>query len=88
MNESRCTFLPETEATKPTKGQFFRRVVDSWWVVHPEKGLVFYGKHFRSPQCNLNEAITRKLSDGMYEFPHEVKFIELAWVPVDLNDYR
>lgn len=88
MKESYFKFLPEDEARNPTKGQYFRRTTNQWWIVHPEKGLAFYIPAKRvgygMPQCNADERITRKIAEnGLYEFPYEIKFFELVWVPVD-----
>lgn len=91
MKESQFKFIPETEATSPTDGQFFIRCTDAYWIVHPEKGLTFFDNRrngYGSPQCNSNEKITRKFSeDGMFEFPHEIKFFPLVWIPFDPRDY-
>lgn len=92
MNENRYKYLSESEAVKPTKGAFFQAIRDSWWIVDREKGLAFFSRpkssEIGSPQCNANERIISKLAaNGMYPFPFEVKFFELVWVPVDLNQY-
>jgi len=94
-------FLPLAEATAPTRGGFFQHYIDGWWVVHPEHGLAFYNpKNTRtgrrqlgrwgSPQCNVNEQISRKV--GMdcagSVFPEvEVKLLPSVWVPIDPSDY-
>lgn len=92
MKENEFRFLPETEATNPTHGQFFIRCTDAYWIVHPEKGLAFYSLGQRtglgSPQCNSNEKIVRKIAENMtYEFPYEIKFFPLVWIPFDPRDY-
>lgn len=88
-NEFMC--LPVSEALNPTSGHYFQRIANAWWIVHPERGLVFFnpqrrrtGSLYGSAQCNVNEKVIRKLSsDGTYRFPHEIRFFEVVWVPVN-----
>lgn len=92
MKESQFNFLSIDEATNPTKGQFFERMTDRWWIIHPERGLVFYKGPFRygfgSPQCNHSEAIAQKIADSVtYDFPHEVCKLDLVWIPVNPRDF-
>lgn len=57
---------------------------DSWWSVHPERGVMIYKKHF--PQCNSNENIGRRLTEKLYPWA-ETRFIPLVLVRVDPRDY-
>jgi hypothetical protein len=89
MNENSFHFLPVVEATSPFSGTYFRLIRDSWWIVHPERGLVFFKRpHYPNgmgaPQCNPNEMIARKMVETIpYEFPVDVRHIERVWVPID-----
>lgn len=89
MNENSFHFLSITSAISPISGTYSRLVQDSWWIVHPNRGLVFFKHpHYRNgmgaPQCNPNELITRKLAETIaYEFPVEVRWFERVWVPID-----
>lgn len=93
-SEENYTFLPVEEAERPGAG-FFRHYVSAWWMVHPDKGLVFWnpgrgGKRrhpgLGSPQCNPDEGIARRVSSAT-ALSHELRLIESAWVPVDPSDY-
>lgn len=75
-------FLKLEEASKP-KGHIIYHIPNSWWVVHPDKGLAFYGKGFGSPQCNTNEMISRRLCPEW----GEVQFIETVFAPCNVSDY-
>jgi len=69
--------LPLDVATTPKNGEV---IVDSWWVVHPEQGIVLYthsgttddskGRRpmFCSPQCNQDQRITDHFVETMYPF--------------------
>jgi hypothetical protein len=71
------------EQAKAPKEHIVYNIVNSWWVVHPEKGLTFWGKGYGSPQCNTNEAISKRL----YPPWGEVKFIERVFAPCNVGDY-
>jgi hypothetical protein len=75
-------FMPLDQASKP-KGHIVYNIQNSWWVVHPEKGLAFFGKGYSSPQCNTNESISRHLCPLW----GEVKFIEQVFAPCNVSDY-
>jgi hypothetical protein len=85
-------FLPEQEAVSPSKAGFFMHWVNAWWLVHPDKGLLFYRlgrRGYGSPQCNTDERVTRMLFakapppiDGI-----EVRQLASVWVPADPSDY-
>lgn len=75
--------IPLDELTRPRDGDC---LVDRWWVVHPEDGLMFYASEKRyatpsgaSPQCNGQEAITRKLRDNLYP-DCDVQFVPAVYV--------
>lgn len=85
-------FLPVEEAVAPRGGLYFQHYVDAWWLVHPDKGLLFYRRGLGglgSPQCNTDERVTRMLFakdpppiDGI-----EVRKLASVWVPIDPCDY-
>ena len=83
MTEDKFHFLPLDQATA-SRAWAVHQFFDSWWVVHPEKGLAFFGKGYGSPQCNKNESISRRLCPAW----GEVKFIEYVKVPLNVSDYN
>lgn len=78
-NDSRLSFISLERG--PQNGDAV--VTDCWWAVHPERGLVMFQR--TSPQCNTNEVISRRITE-MYPWA-EVRFIEVAYVPHNCNDY-
>lgn len=83
MDISRFHFIALDEATA-SKSHILHQYLNKYWVVHPEKGLAFFNKGYGSPQCNSNEAISKKLCPEW----GEIKFIERVLVPLDINEYR
>lgn len=86
IGEDRFEFFPIADMTDPPNG-LIQHFKDCWWIAHPEKGLAFFksaGRHL-SPQCNINESITRKLAVA---YPWcEVVFIPSAFRRINPNDY-
>jgi hypothetical protein len=87
-------FLPLAEAVNPPKQGLFTHWVNAWWLVHPDKGLLFYRfgrrRGWGSPQCNTDERVTRMLFEKApppFE-GIEVQHLPSAWVPADPDDYR
>jgi hypothetical protein len=80
---SRFHFLPEDQI-EAARQHMLHQYLDSYWVVHPEKGLAFYGKGYGSPQCNRNESIARRFCPPW----GEIKFIPRVLVPLNINDYK
>ena len=81
QNDKNLSFLPVTAATNPANGMY-RCIKDSWWIAHPDKGLIFYRKH--SPQCNANEEIARRLKEKLYPWA-EVVHMPFVFVESDQN---
>lgn len=81
----RLFFVPLEEAIVPPRG-LIECIKDSWWSVHPTKGLIFWDKRARSPQCNSNEAIARRLQQQLYPWA-ECKFIPLVFRRIDPREY-
>lgn len=73
-------YVPEKQAIEPLDG---RCIVNSWWVVHPHRGLAFYeyGADAPSPQCNVDHRVLASACrpGDMYE-GHEAKFIPAVFV--------
>lgn len=59
----RLSFIPENEAARP-KGGNVQCVIDHWWCVHPEKGLVIWDKE--CPQANPNRTVTETCLAKLY----------------------
>ena len=82
---SKFNHVPIAEITTPSGG----RIVypESWWVVTPEREVLFYTKHkdHVSPQCNTN----RQIVDGWIEnFPNcTVERLPLVYLKHNCNDY-
>lgn len=83
MNIERYHFLSE-ENILNTKAHIVYNYMNSYWVIHPEKGLAFFDKGFSHPQCNTNEEISKRLCPEW----GEVKLIERVLVPCNVNDYK
>jgi hypothetical protein len=61
-------YVPKDQAVIPRSGEC---VVDNWWVVHPEHGLLFYIPNLRyhdfpTPQCNTDEHAAVLVRDRLY----------------------
>lgn len=86
----RWRFLPLEQATSNPKGGICQVIRDNWWLVHPEKGLLFFWsqgtKGLGSPRCNRSESIVRRV--GTTCEGAEIRFLPLAIVPIDLSDYK
>lgn len=87
----RWRFLSEDIATAPPNNGFCLIIRNRWWVVCPNRGLVFFWSRgergLGSPQCNNNESIAKRLGNNKI-FNTSIKFIPLVFVPIDLWDYR
>ncbi len=83
MNIDRYHFLPETDVLT-TRAPMLHQYCDSYWVVHPEKGLAFFGKGYSHPQCNTNREISVRLCPEW----GEIKFFPHVLVPLELSDYQ
>jgi hypothetical protein len=67
---------------------------DSWFSIHPERGLMFWQTEKRrqgqlrgaSPQCNSNEDLATMLKGKLYPWA-ETKFFPLVLLPVNIADY-
>lgn len=80
-NDKRLSFIPIDQATRAPDG-YCCCIRDSWWIVHPTRGLVIY-KGF-SPQCNHHEAIVRRMAP-MYPWA-EVRLIPEVFLAVDASE--
>ena len=83
-DDARLVFVPLEKATTPPPGMI-EHIANAWWVVHPEKGVVFWGKKFMSPQCNTNRSITVHLA-AMYPWA-EVHLISSVFRRINPQDY-
>ena len=76
-------FVPLTERTT-TRSSIVYNYANKWWVVHPEKGLAFFGKGYGSPQCNNDKSISQRLCPPW----GRIEFIDRVLVPCNVADYR
>lgn len=81
-DDKRLRYVPLDKATVPPPG-LIEHIKDSWWSVHPERGLIFFKD---SPQCNQNEAVSRHISSGHYPWA-EVQFIPSVFRTINPQDY-
>ncbi len=81
-DDKNLSYIPLDRVTA-TQG-LVQALHDRWWSVHPERGVVIYRRF--SPQCNMNEAISRKLTEKMYPWA-DVRQIPLVLVPINPRDY-
>jgi len=82
----RLRYLSFDQASTPTDHSL--PIVNHYWLVHPDKGLVFYqsDRYAIAPQANSNLLITNKINNKMYaNFEFEVRLINVAYVPLKLN---
>lgn len=75
--------VPLDLAATPTTGPC---IANSWWSVHPEKGVAFYGVPtgpFRTdepcPQCNQDEGTSRLLGKRLTQ-DHETRFLPVVFM--------
>jgi hypothetical protein len=86
MNANYLRFVPLEELQKPKTG--YEVLVDFWWIVHPDKGAVFYQRNIQkknlgSPQCNRDKNVTELVHSRLYT-DMEIRQIPLAYI---LRDY-
>lgn len=93
-NDLRLQFIPLDVAQKPTRG-FLNCIVDYWWCVHPEKGLIIFHhqpqrngrwREEGSPQANSNESLSRDLGKRLYPWA-EVQQVPFVFLKHDCKDY-
>ena len=82
-DDPRLKFVPLEQAIIPPSG-LIEHIKDRWWAVHPNKGLIFWGKG-QSPQCNSNKDIAERIF-VIYPWA-EVKFIPSVFRQINPNDY-
>ena len=75
-------FLSLEEAATPSN--YAQVIMDHWWIVDPEKGLMFFGRGY-APQCNSNQKIAESIAK--IHPTCEVKHLELVYVPRRLQDW-
>jgi hypothetical protein len=83
LNPKWIKYVPMERVTTLPHDGFWDIRSDRWWVYQPDKGLVFYRK---SPQCNINETIARKLQQQCWP-DAELIFLERVYLPHDCGDY-
>jgi hypothetical protein len=96
LPEDDFNFIPLDELSAPSGGVYFQHYVRCWWTVHPERGAAFVNRRKANgrrayggvgrPQCNSDERIARAVAENGIAWDYEVRFIESAWVPVDISE--
>lgn len=95
LEEDDFVYVQLNQVDKPRNGHM-NVAVGRWWCVHPTKGLAFFnpksgngkrrsghGNPYGSPQCNRDEAISKRLCPEWCE----VKFVEVVYLPLIMSDY-
>lgn len=77
-NFDHITYVPLDELSKPFDGA--RLMLDRYFVVHPNKGALFYKVY--TPQCNVNPSLPERLIANLYPGCH-VEFVPFAYVRDD-----
>ncbi len=84
-NDPHLKFVPIEKAAVPPPG-LIEHIKDSWWAVHPTKGLVFWASSgLTSPQCNPNKATSERLWK-MYPWA-TVEFVPSVFHRINPSDY-
>lgn len=83
ISRARIHYLPLDKATTEPGDGFWEVYADRWWSYEPDKGLLFYRK---SPQCNSNEAIARKVTQSCHPGA-EVIFVPRVYLKHNCGDY-
>lgn len=83
MTEDKFTFITLDKATVPPAG-LIEHIKDHWWLVHPEKGVAFYGNGM-AVQGNTNESLTRRFAESNPWA--EVRFIPSVFRAINPQDY-
>jgi hypothetical protein len=83
INRKMVRYIPLDEATKEPDSGTWDVYVNRWWSHTPEKGIMFYRK---SPQCNSNEQIARKIQESCYP-EAETIFVPRVYLRHNCRDY-
>lgn len=82
---SKFNRVPIADITTPKAGRLC--YPESWWVVTPEREVLFYTKHkdHASPQCNTNKAVADHLARN---YPNcTVEQLPIVFLKHNCNDY-
>lgn len=84
-------YLPKAQALAGPPNGFCQVLSSRWWLIDPEKGLIFYWykgyKGLGVPQCNRNLAIVNQLR-GKLRPNIALEYIERVFVPIELSDWQ
>ena len=82
---SRFNRVPIAEITAPKVGHIV--YPESWWVVTPEREVLFYTRHkdHASPQCNTNKLTTDRLARNYPDCT--VEQLPMVFLKHNYNDY-
>lgn len=86
MNEDdpKLSYVKIETASQPISG-LNECIKDSWWMHHPERGLIFYDKQM-SPQCNKNKLISEMVQKRLYPWA-DIVFVPFVYRRINPNDY-
>lgn len=89
----RLVYMPEADIEKASGICSVMR--NHWFMVHPERGLLFYQSNRRrkgqlrgaSAQCNADRTVAEHLRQKLWPWA-ELRFYERVIVPISLGDYQ
>lgn len=90
-DDPRIFYVPLEQLTAERTGMI-RCMRDDWWVVHPDRGVVFWDQSRRrdlkkaTPQANHQEQLSKLLAAKLYPFA-TVQQIPCVFLPIDPRDY-
>ena len=74
--------------TMEPEGAYFQAIRSSYWVANSVGQVAVYREgETVMPQCNANKSIVDRILPRIPDAKGTM-FLRLAWVPIDLNDYR
>jgi hypothetical protein len=90
-NDPQLVFVPPAELAESPGGPM-EHIMDSWWQVHPKKGLVFWNPRpnkyvvgYGIPECDVEKSDAERRHQ---KFPWaEIRFIPDVYCPINIRDY-
>lgn len=82
-DDPRLLYMPLSETT--SRSGPCHAVQNSWWAVHPERGLIFFARGRKSiahaaPQCNRDKNVAEMVIGKLYPWA-QIVFVPLVVCP-------
>lgn len=86
--DPRFVFVAFDTATTPPD-DIIQHFKDRWWVVHPDKGIVYWkhNENHMSPLCNRTEELAKRICASMCGPWAEVKFFPSVFRRIRPQDF-